>query len=139
MAPITPTIEPTTATSGSTWTWTAYSSDYPVSEGWALSYVITGVRSLVWSTGYVTNNGTTHTVVIPPAATLPLTAGRYEVTRIWTGSSTYAGIRYDEALPPLTVVADPVTAADGSRVTFAETNLAAVEAAITARLAGDGR
>jgi hypothetical protein len=137
MAPIIPLVEPTLATSGSTWKWTTASAAYPVSEGWALSYVIAGVRSLVWSTGYVANDGTTHTITIPPAATLPLLTGRYEITRVWTGSGTYSGVRYTEALPALTVLPDPATVQDGDRVTFAETNLAAVEAALTARLAGD--
>jgi hypothetical protein len=137
MAPITATIEPTTATAGSTWIWTVESPTYPVSEGWALSYAILGGSKLLWSASYVANDGTTHTVTIPATITAAFTAGRYEVTRIWTGSSTYAGRVEFEACEPLNVAANPSLAAPGDRVAFAEANLAAVEAAITARLAGD--
>jgi hypothetical protein len=137
MAPITPSIEPTAATAGSTWLWTASSSDYPVSEGWALSYAILGSSKLTWVAGYVTNDGVTHTVTIPATVTTLFAAGRYEVTRIWTGSGTYAGKVYSESCPPLTVAADPSIASPGDRVAFAEANLWAVESAITARLAGD--
>lgn len=137
MAPVTPVGEPLSITAGSTATWTVSSATYPVAEGWALSYAFNGASTLSWSSGYVSNDGSTHTVTLPPAATLPLSPGRYEVTRIWTGSGSYAGQRFDEALPPLTIVADPATQRPGSRLAFAEKNLAAVEAAITARLCGD--
>lgn len=137
MAPIVPTSEPIAATAGATWTWTTSSSTYPVSEGWALSYVFAGASTLPWSTGYVTDDGATHTVTIPATVTALLSAGRYEVTRKWTGSATYADRIDLEALAPLAVAVNPLLVAPGDRVTFAEANLAAVEAAITARLAGD--
>lgn len=113
------------------------SADYPISEGWTPSYAIKGASDLVWSSGWVTNNGSFHTVVIPASSTAVLTEGRYEFTRIWTGSGTYSGYRYTDILDPLVVVPNPATATAGDRVSFAETNLAAVQAAITARLAGD--
>ena len=137
MAPVTPTSEPTQATAGSSWIWTVASTTYPVSEGWTLSYVIAGVRTLAWSAGYVASSGETRTVTIPTTATAPLLPGRYEVTRVWTGSGAYSGQRFDEALPPLVVAGDPAAASPGSQVTFAEANLAHVERAITARLCGD--
>lgn len=92
---------------------------------------------LVWDAAYISNDGSTYTVAIPYTVTAPLTPGRYEFVRVWTGAGSYAGKRYVEALDPLTVTADLTQAAPGDRVAFAETNLANVEAAITARLAGD--
>lgn len=137
MAPITPTTEPTIATAGATWPWTVAPTTYPISEGWALSYAVVGAGKLLWDDAWVTDDGATHTVTVPYTATAALAAGRYEITRIWTGSSTYAGRVDLEPCPPLTVAPDPTTAAPGDRVLFAEANLAAVEKAITARLAGD--
>ena len=137
MAPILATIEPTTATAGATWTWSTSSSTYSVADGWTLSYAVLGAGKLTWDAAWVTESGETRTIVIPPASTAKLSAGRYEVTRIWTGSGTYAGRVDFEPCDPLTVAPDPTTAAPGDRVAFAEANLAAVEAAITARLKGD--
>ena len=137
MAPILATTEPTTATAGATWTWTVSSSTYPVSEGWTLSYATLGAGKLSWDASWVTESGETRTIVVPTTSTAPLAAGRYERTRIWTGSGTYAGRVDFEPCDPLTVAANPSLAAPGDRVAFAEANLAAVEKAISARLAGD--
>jgi hypothetical protein len=102
-----------------------------------LSYAIAGKSALVWNSGWVTNDGSTFTVIVPFATTGALEAGRYEVTRIWTGSGTYSGVKYFERLDPLTIMPDASTAMPGDRTTFAEINLAYVEAAISARLSGD--
>lgn len=135
MAPLLPRIEPTTVTAGSTWTWLLSSGTYPVSEGWTLSYAINGVSRLTWSAAYLAADG--ETVTIPATATASIEAGTYELTRIWTGSGTYSGRRDTEACPALQVLHDPATVVAGDRVAFAEANLAAVEAAITARVSGD--
>ena len=137
MAPVTPIIEPVRATSGDTWLWTYSSADYPLTEGWTLSYAIRGLSAPAWDATWAVASSNTTTVTIPSAITVALAPGRYELTRIWTGSGTYAGRRDTEACAPLTVVADPAGAGPGDRQTFAEKGLAAVEAAITARLAGD--
>lgn len=125
------------AIAGSTWTWTVSSAAYPISEGWVLSYRMAGSAVLAWSTSWISNDGTTHTVAIPYTTTAGLTPGRYEFSRVWVGAGTYSGQRFLEALDPLTVQADPTSAAPGERVAFAEAALAAVEAALTARFAGD--
>lgn len=137
MALILATIEPTTATAGATWTWSVSSSTYAAADGWALSYAILGTSKLLWDDAYVATSGETRTVTIPTTATAPFAAGRYEVTRIWTGSGTYANRVDFEPCDPLTVAANPTTAAPGDRVAFAEANLAAVEAAIAKRLKND--
>jgi hypothetical protein len=135
MAPPVPTTEPTQATAGSTMTWRHASGTYPVSEGWTLSYSLNGVSKLTWSAGWVAADG--QTVTIPAASTAVLKAGRYEFTRIFTGSGLFAGQRYTETLPSLSITADPATQAPGAAVATAETNLVAVEAAIARRVAGD--
>jgi hypothetical protein len=135
MAPPVPNIEPVQATAGSTWRWKWASATYPVSEGWTLSYSLNGVSRLTWSAGWVAADGAT--ITIPATSTAVIKAGRYELTRVWTGSGTYSGQVFTEPLDALTVTANPATVAAGVAVSFAETNLAAVKAAITARLAGD--
>lgn len=137
MAPVTPAIEPTVATAGATWTWTLQDPNYPISEGWALSYAINGAGTLTWSGSWVTDDGATFTVAVPAASTAGLPAGRYEVTRIWAGSGTYSGRVDLVGLPSLVVEANPTTAQPGDRIAFAESNLEAVECAIAARLKGD--
>lgn len=137
MAPVVPTIEPTDVTAGSTWTWKMSSGIYPISEGWTLSYAIRGLAALAWSTSWISNDGSSFTIVIPPASTLPLKEGSYEFTRIWAGSGSYAGQTFYEQLPTLTVQADPVTAIAGARVPMVEQAYTAVKAAYYARLAGD--
>ena len=134
MAPILPTIEPTEATAGSTWTWKILSSSYPVAEGWVLSYAVAGLSTLVWSAAWLAADGQTVTI---PAASTSLDPGRYEITRIWTGAGPYAGQKYTEALPTLAVAPNPSFAAPGDRVRFAEKALAYVEAALLGRYADD--
>lgn len=137
MAPVLPVGEPTEITAGSTARWSISSTVYSTGEGWVLSYALVGVATLVWSAGYVTSSGDTRTIVLPADATQYLPDGRYECTRIWTGTGDHAGERYTETLPAITVLPDPAQQVAGDRVAFAERNLGHVETAITARLAGD--
>jgi len=132
MAPITPTIEPSSVTAGATWRWDMSSSTYP-SDTYTLSYAIRGRDALVWSAAWAVDTDGVWAVTIPAATTALITAGAYEITRVWTNGA----VVYLEQLPTLTVAPNPLTAAPGDRVAFAEANLAAVEKAITARLAGD--
>lgn len=132
MAPITPTIEPTTATAGATWRWDLSSAVYPAAD-YTLSYAIAGTSLVDWDAAWAVNSSGTWQVTIPAAITATLDAGRYEFTRVWTDGA----VVYLESIPPLTVAPNPLTVAPGDRVAFAEKNLAAVESAITARLAGD--
>lgn len=137
MAPTIPVGEPTSLVAGSTAKWTLSSGTYPVSEGWALSYAFNGASTLAWSSGYVTDDGSTFTVTLSASVTGKLTPGTYEATRIWTGSGSYAGEVYREPLDPILVVADPAQQGPGDRLAFAEVNLKHVEVAITTRLCGD--
>lgn len=131
------TEPPIEAVAGDTWQWTVTPSTYTVALGFTLAYRLAGASTLAWDARYVTTSGDTHTVTIPASATALLTPGRYELTALYTGSGAYAGQRFSEACPPVTVRPDPTQQAPGDRLAFAERNLAAVEAALTARLAGD--
>jgi hypothetical protein len=127
MAPVTPSTEPTDVVAGDTWTWTHANGDYPISEGWVLSYSIRGASAPVWDTSWVTDDGSIWTVVIPAASTASVTAGSYTFERHYTGSGTYAGRRYSVQLPRLDVEANAETAAAGALQTFEEKMLAALK------------
>ena len=126
MAPIVPTVEPTTVVAGDTWTWTHQAADFPISEGWALSYSIRGASALTWSASWVTDDGALWTVAIPAASTASITAGAYVFERHYTGSGTYAGQRFTVELDRLDVDADAATAAAGTLQSLNEKMLAAL-------------
>lgn len=130
MAPTIPSSEPTEARAGDSWRWRHSHPDYPISEGWALSYSFRGPDAPIWQSSWVSNDGSQFTVVIPATETTLWTAGRYAVTRHYTGSGTYAGQAFSEALDPLLVAANPANQAAGATTSHAETMLPLVEAAI---------
>lgn len=136
MAPTVPTGEPERLTAGDTWQWTRSFSTYPISEGWGLSYAINGAEALPWDASWVTDDGSTFTVLIPAAST-ELPAGRYEWAAILTGSGSYAGQRYVGASGVLVVDPNPATQEDGDRQTHAEKMVASLEAAIEGRATND--
>ena len=139
MAPSIPYGEPSCATAGDTWLWRRRAwSDYPIADGWALSYAIVPRSSvsqvpLAWDAGWVTNDGSEYTVTIPAAATATLVAGGWELV----GYLTLAG-RRDTVLPRQVLLVQPnlATAAAGSDVFHAEIMLGLVEAELKARLSG---
>lgn len=137
MAPTIPTIEPERVAAGDTWVWKYSDPDFPLTEGWALSYALAGAAVLAWTAGWGSASGNVTTVTIPAATTTDLTAGSYEFTRIWTGSGTYAGRVHTVALPRLTILANPQTRAAGDGQTHAERTLAVLEAALEGRLTDD--
>lgn len=107
--------------------------DFPAADSWVLSYAIRGPDAPAWDASWLTTSGAEHTITIPAATTALLTAGRYELTRVWTLS----GVIHHQPVPPLTVQANPVTAAAGERVSHAERTLAVIEAALEGRLSDD--
>lgn len=108
-----------------------------MAEGFSLSYAVLGASKLTWDATWVSSSVSTHTVTIPATATADLAAGRYEITRIWTGSSGTAGQVYTAKLSPLTVEANPATAGAGDRQTWEEKTLAVVEAVLSGRVTDD--
>jgi len=140
MAPTIPIGEPNTATAGDTWEWTRSFPDYLPAEGagtWTLSYVIVGAGEVAWQSGWAVADAAGWTVTIPATATAGLAPGRYSWTAILTGGGTLAGRRATPASGVLTVISNPAVASEGDGQTFAEKNLAAVEAVLEGRLTAD--
>jgi hypothetical protein len=128
-----PTTEPTTATAGATWQWQVSDPVFPAADGWVLSYAIRGPDAPAWEAGWVATADGVHTITISAAATAAWTAGRYELTRIWTLGS----VVHHRPVAPLAVAPNPATAAPGERVTHAARTLAVIEAALEGRVTDD--
>ena len=133
MAPVIPTSEPTHATAGATWQWRVSDPDFPAADGWVLSYALRGPDAPTWDAAWVVTADGAHTVTIPATTTAGWTAGRYELTRIWT----LAGVIHHRPIAPVSVAPNPATAAAGERVTHAARTLAVIEAALEGRLTDD--
>lgn len=136
MPPTIPSGEPTDVIIGDTWQWTRGQSDYPVAEGWLLSYGIAGATTLAWKASYVTNDGVaTHTVLIPASATAELDPGTYRwAAYVSAASGLYAGQRYQVDSGVFRVQANLSMAVDGDAQPWAERALVAIEAAISGSL-----
>ena len=137
MAPVIPTVEPIQARAGETWLWDAAFSDYPRSDGWALSYELRGVDRITIAAALTTANGEGWHVVVPATTTAGYAADSYEFIAVLTGSGTYAGRVHHLALPRFQILPNLVTAAAGDRVSHAQEMLNLVRIAIKARIAGD--
>ena len=137
MAPITPLLEPTEAVAGDTWIWQKSFQDYPISEGWALSYKFRGLASIDSVSGWFANDGVTWTVTVPATST-SVAAGRLEWWAIVTGSGAYAGQVYTADHGYLTVTPDPRPATPGALQTYNEKMLAVIQLEIQARITGVG-
>lgn len=121
MAPTVPTAEPTTATAGETWRWTRDLSEFPATEGWTLSYHLTGPSAT--PSVAVTTVGSGFDVRVAPAATAQLEAGTYTlIGRVTDGSDVFEVYR-----GPLQVLADPASSVP--TVSHTERMIAALEAA----------
>jgi hypothetical protein len=138
MAPVLPQREPCVATAGDTWEWTRSFTDFPVSEGWDLSYAFvsrTGEQApLTWDDAWVTDDGQQWTVSIPAAITKDLDAGGYA----WQAFVTLAGKRHTAGSGTTLVASDLATADSTSELKHAAEQLLAVRAEIKARLDGTG-
>lgn len=135
-----PTIDyghPTSLRAGDTWAWRIAFADFPVSEGYVLSYALQSTSDvtqapLTWNTDFVTDDGSEFTVSIPAATTAPFVAGGYRLSAFLTLASD----RYSPYSAPLLVLPDASTAA-GSAVTHAEKVLGYIEAVIEGRATAD--
>ena len=138
MAPTIPTTHPTVARAGDTWAWTVSFTDFPVSDGWVLSYALVSTSDatqtpLTWETDYVTDDGARYTVTIPAAITAALVAGGYRLTAFLTLASE----RYTVYTGALLVNADAATLAAGEGRTHSEKVLGYIEAVIEGRATAD--
>lgn len=126
-----PTSEPEFLTAGESWQWTRASSEFPPSEGWALTYYLTGAYSLsLVTTPSVPNNN--YAVHALPATTNPVTAGIYK----WVLRASLAGDVYDVDSGEFSVLANPnITTGTDARA-HAEQMVTLLESEIKLRLSG---
>lgn len=139
MARAVPCGVPARLTSGDTWEWTQSLADFPVTEGWALSYAFASLSSasqapLDWDPAWVTDDGQRWTVAIPAEASAALAAGNYG----WQAFVTKDGKRYTALEGKTYVEPDLAEATAGTTVDDAEEMLVAVRAEIKARIKGTG-
>lgn len=119
---------------GDTWKWTQSYADFPISDSWALSYHIRGKDRLDWDSSWVTDDGTTHTIVIPSATTALLAAGGYK----WQARVTDGSLTYTAEDGVLTIEPDPEEAVAGAFQSHAERMVGLLEQEIEARVPGTG-
>lgn len=132
MARTVPTVEPTQLTAGDSWDWDITYSDYPPSEGWSLSYSLSGAHeSVITITADPNDAESGYEVRVAAATTADYTAGRYNLL----GYATKAPDRFQVYSGPLVVLPDPATATP--ELSHAERMLVQVRARIEERLAAD--
>lgn len=124
MAPTIPFGVPCAFAAGTTLKFRISFADYPVSEGWALSVHLRGIGTLDISGTDVVAGTAEWTCTKAAATTAALAAGLYSyVARV-----SKAGDVFDAEHGVITVEANAQTAVAGALQTFAEKQLAAVEA-----------
>jgi hypothetical protein len=114
---------------GTTVKLTRLHSDFPASGSWTLAFFLAGADTL---TVAGSPNGDAFDITLTAAATAVLPPGTYR----WTERATKSGETYDAATGVVSVTRNLATAADGDAQTWEEKQLAAVESAIAAMIAG---
>lgn len=137
MAPQTPSGEPSCVRAGDSWLWTTSFPEYPVSEGWALSYAFKGPGELLTTLAMIVSDGTSHTVTIPAADTAALCSGTYQWAATMDGSGAYAGRRHTVRTGTLVVESNIESADPSTLVSPDETLLAAINDVIYGRISDD--
>lgn len=113
--------------------WDRTYSDYPSSDGWTLSYVLSGAHeSVIDLSAFISDVDGTWEVRVPPATTVDYTPGSYRLVGVVTHTD---GERHRVYSAPLTVLPDPVTAVP--EPSHNEKVLAATRARIEERAAAD--
>ncbi|HEX6924347.1 MAG TPA: hypothetical protein VF167_02905 [Longimicrobiaceae bacterium] len=105
MAATIPTSEPTTLTAGDSWQWNRTYGDYPASDGWALSYALTGAHESVITISATDASGVWQ-VRVAASDTKDYSPGPYRLVG-YVSDGTDRHIVYSA---PLTVLPDPATA-----------------------------
>lgn len=125
---------PQALAAGDTWEWDDVLADYPVSEGWTLTYYLRGATNLTPDPTATPDlaAGVYH-VVIPATSTTALPAGSYAYAAV----VTKAGETHTVRSGVLTVTPDVAQAGAGALATYAETMLAAIEAVLAGRATAD--
>lgn len=132
MANTIPDKEPTEAIAGDSLQWDRSVSAFPPSEGWTLTYSLTGAHASVLTiTASASGDGDYYEVRVTPDTTVGYTPGPYTLYgRVSNGTdkhNVYAG--------PLVVLADPATATP--ELSFNERMLALAETKLADRLTAD--
>lgn len=128
-----PTVEPTELTAGDYLQFDRTLSDYLPSDGWSLSYVLTGAAASVISIAASTSSdGDYFEVRVPSATTANYTAGRYNLIGFVTHTDDR---RFEIYRAALVVHPDPATATP--ELSYAERMLTIVEDKISTRLSAD--
>ncbi len=137
MAPQVPTSPPSQVRAGETWQWDDEYADYPRSEGWVLTYELRGIDAISILASMMVANGEGWRVTVPATTSPAYAPDSYEFIAVLTGTGTYAGVVRQVALPRLQILPNLIQAGRGDRVSQVQTDLAAVNAAISARIKGD--
>lgn len=132
MAPTVPIGEPSALQAGINWSWKrTQSSDFPIADGWAYKYYLTGKTS----TSFTATNGTTDfTVSVAAATTASIAAGNYK----WQLRASLSSDVYLVDEGEFVIEADTAVTANSDQRTHAETMLALIETEIAARVDGTG-
>lgn len=123
------TALPDTFPAGTTVKYTRSLSDYPATSGWTLKLLLAGAGTHAED---AVANGDAFDVTLTAAETAALPPGDYR----WVERVEKGGEVYDVATGVVTVTPNLATATPGSLQSWEEKELAAVEAAIAAILAG---
>jgi hypothetical protein len=141
MAPTTRVGPPSSAVAGDYWKWRVGDVvDHPQSEGWTLTYELTGrsntkTFTAVWQTSGDDENSWLVTVAI--TVTDDLEAGLYYLHSRMVGSGDYANQEYHLDSIPFEVLPNPRSAIPGLFQTHEERALEVIEAALEGRLTKD--
>lgn len=122
---------------GDTWEWRANFGDFPVSEGWTLSYDFRGIGRLDWDSDWSVSGADGWTLTVPASSTADLTNGRYEWAARMTGTGGYAGREYTVESGYVDVLPDLQAADAGDRQSFYEAQLAVVREVLAGRITTD--
>lgn len=133
MAPSIPTIPPTEFRTADTVRFTVPSGDYPVAEDWTVKWNLAGPSEVVVT---ATESGEGYLVTLTSAVNTLLT-GTYRWTLTAETGTAPNLQRYTFAEGVVAVLANPAAATAGSQKLTDETELALLNTAIAARLAGD--
>lgn len=125
-----PSTPPSEVRAGDTVKFTVESADYPLNDGWTLSYTINGPVKV---SGTPVVSGAVATVTVAASLTATLTPGTYT----WLLRVTKSGETFTLDSGKLTVTPDVAAAAAGTLTSKAEQELALIEAELQARAASD--
>jgi hypothetical protein len=132
---------PAQGVAGDSWIWKVPDfTDYPQSEGWALSYrlhsrTLSAPPLTIAAVWQATGDDANHWLAtISATASAVLLAGSYELRTLLVGSGAYAGRQHTVAVDLLDVLVDTRSTAADTYLTHAERMLALLDAAVEGRI-----